>query len=75
VLPLGATGLHRKAGVALESDQLSDDVVLRVTVLAVEPASEEEESKSVCLGTCTKGTHQSSKQRTRANGGVELKVG
>jgi hypothetical protein len=26
-----------------------------------EPASEEGESKSVCLGTCTKGIHQSSK--------------
>jgi hypothetical protein len=30
VLPLDTAGMHRKAGVALESEQLSDDVVLRV---------------------------------------------
>jgi hypothetical protein len=30
VLPLGAFGVHRKTGVALEREQLLDDIVLRV---------------------------------------------
>jgi hypothetical protein len=30
VLPLDTAGMYRKTGVALESEQLSDDVILRV---------------------------------------------